>query len=292
MLYRLPLEGEDRRAAQRRGEFDLGSQVTAADLSPDGNRLVVLSYEYICVFERPGDSDQFFAGRHHRVLIEGRQCEGISFDRERIVFTNEQREMYCLPLDDLLARETYLPAIPHVDVPRWTPEDTDVFTSGCRVPLHLGAGMPDADPGTATPPTLNLAWSPDALHVSVRWSSLEPPGKGSRQLMQLMLGPPGDEPRLGPDQGVWEVQETLAGVRMRRERPNPKGDWLQLESRREGSQLEFHARIPAPAQPQAELGFNAIAFVPRSPLEWCWSTSSSAQPERNPVLWGRLRLVP
>lgn len=294
VLYRLPVEGEGRRAAERINEFPLGSQVTGADVSIDGRRLVVLSYEYICVFERPQVSDDFLSGEHHRVLIEGRQCEAICFDGERLLFANEQREMYCLELDDLLRRDTYLPEIPHLDVPRFADETHDAVANGAQVELVPGPQLEQTanadDPHT---PEVRLGWSSRGLHVSASWSDLEPPTRRSNTIMHVMLGPPGDEPRLGPGQRVWEVRETRDAIRMRRVRPGPEGAWLpHVDWRRRGRRLEFHAIVPVDAESGSELAFNVIAYRRETDAEWCWSASSSAQPERNPMLWGRLRLLP
>lgn len=297
VLYRVPLTGDERRAAQREGEFEVGSQVTAADLSPDGRRLVVLSYEYLLMFERPQQGHDFLSGQLHRVLIEGRQCEAVCFDGERLIFANEQREMYCLGVDELLQRERFLPAVPELDVPRLA-GDVTAAVGGCRVPMVAavevgGAGQGTHAQGARKGPELHLGWSPQRLHVSAVWDDLDPPADDAYTLMHIMVGAPSDEPRLGPGQAVWEVSEMQDAVRVRRVRPEPRGAWLpDVEWRRVGSRLELHVRIPVAADPGAELAFNAVSYEPGARAEWCWSASSSTQPERNPVLWGRLRLRP
>lgn len=292
VLYRVPIDGEGRRPAQRISEFPFGSQVTGADVSPDGRRLVVLSYEYIYVFERPPGSDDFLAGKHHRVLIEGRQCEAICFDGERLLFANEQREIYCLRMDDLLQLETYLPEVPRLDVPRLVDAKDAAVAQGVRVAL-VPAPEQTAHPDDPHAPDVRLAWSARGLHVSATWSVLEPPGQRGSIIMHVMAGPPGDEPQLGPGQLVWEVRETPDAVRVRRVRPPPEGAWLPHVSwQRRGERLEFQAVIPVVVEPGTELAFNVIAYRREMDAEWNWSASSSAQPERNPLLWGRLRLRP
>jgi hypothetical protein len=140
---------------------------------------------------------------------------------------------------------------------------------------------------------LYLAWSPLTLHVSAAWDDLDSPSDAARTLMHLMLGVPSDEPRLGPGQVVWEVLESREGVRVRQVLPKPRGERLaDVAWRRDGSRLQLDAVIPAVAAEGAELAFNAISYEERAGAEWCWSASSSTQPERNPILWGRLRLRP
>ncbi len=298
VLYRLPLDGgvegmhgDERRPAQRVSAMDFGSQVTAADLSPDGRLLAVLSYEYLAIFERPQTGDDFLAGKQHRVLIEGRQCEAITFDGSRLVFANEQRELYCLPLSELLKRDTFLPRTPQLDVPRLRDAQTTA-AEGRVVPLVPGAETARAPRIAGEPPQLRLAWSAGGLHVSAVWDDLEPPRGESQSLMLLMAGPPGEEPRLVPGQVVWQVRETRAGVELRRTRPRPRSEWVTVASTRRAKRLEFHARIDVPTGAEAQLAFNAVVRHPRAGSEWCWSASSSAQPDRNGVLWGRLRLQP
>ncbi len=74
--------------------------VTAADCRPEGGALAVLCYRSVWLFEplRGG----FFEGRVSWLPIAAGQCEAICFDGERLVITNEQREIFHLPLAELL----------------------------------------------------------------------------------------------------------------------------------------------------------------------------------------------
>ncbi len=83
------------------GDFEIGGnpknhggKVSAADLSRDGRRLAVLSYNAIFVFERPDGTANWLAGTHRRIDLEQTitmQCEAIAWDGEALLFTNEQR---------------------------------------------------------------------------------------------------------------------------------------------------------------------------------------------------------
>ena len=291
VLYRVSLQGEGRRAAERLGEFEFGNQVTAADLSPDGRRLAVLSYEYICVFDRPPAGDDFLSGNHHRLLIEGRQCEAICFDGARILFANEQREIYCLTLEDVLRRERFLPATPQLDVPRLRSRNATATVSGRSVVLVPSPDTNSAAALGSAVPRLRLAWSAAGLHVAAEWRDRPAATGDSEVVMLLMAGPRADQPHLGPGQVVWEVLESRTAVRVRRRLPAPRGAWLpEVHWRRDATRLELDAVLPLDAEPGAALAFNAIALDPRSGAEWSWSASSSTQPETNPMLWGSLRL--
>ena len=87
------------------GDFELGGdpdnfggKVTAADVSPDGRHLAVLTYHALFVFERPeGTSGNWLAGPHRRIDFEQTvtvQCEALAWDGAAIVFTNEQRSVF------------------------------------------------------------------------------------------------------------------------------------------------------------------------------------------------------
>lgn len=83
------------------GSFNIHGMVTAADVTPDGNKLVVLTYTGVWLFE--SETDDYFNGRISWLPIRAKQCEGICFDDENtLLITNEQAELFELSLDDLI----------------------------------------------------------------------------------------------------------------------------------------------------------------------------------------------
>ncbi len=84
------------------GVFDIKGQVTGADASPDGNRLAVLTYNAVWLFEVSGPSDEYFNGKILWLPIEAKQCEGICFDGNKLIISNEQRDLFELPIDNLI----------------------------------------------------------------------------------------------------------------------------------------------------------------------------------------------
>ena len=68
---------------------------TAAELSPDGNTLAVLSYTAIWLFERPETGDAWLSAPSRKLPLDieaARQVEAITWlDDESLVITNEQR---------------------------------------------------------------------------------------------------------------------------------------------------------------------------------------------------------
>ncbi|MEW6042415.1 MAG: hypothetical protein AB1633_12930 [Elusimicrobiota bacterium] len=75
--------------------FDAGSMVTDADVTADGRKLAVLTYDYIWLFEKPKKSDNYFKGKIRYLPIQGtKRCEGIAFDGNFLIITNEERDIF------------------------------------------------------------------------------------------------------------------------------------------------------------------------------------------------------
>lgn len=99
-LFRLNLSDvKDRQVAVKVGEYPIKGQVTAADVSPDGRRLAVLTYRKIHFFDKPNEHDNYLAGSHTEIPIKFRQAEGICFDGRALVLTNEQGQILRIPMD-------------------------------------------------------------------------------------------------------------------------------------------------------------------------------------------------
>ncbi len=81
--------------------FDVGGMVTAADASADGRMVAILTYNAVWIIETHGDSDVLSSGQKYRYPIMGKQCEGICFDGESLRITNEQRDIYEIPISKI-----------------------------------------------------------------------------------------------------------------------------------------------------------------------------------------------
>ena len=80
--------------------FDIGGMVTAADASPNGEKLAILTYNAVWLFEN--ENDDYFKGKISWLPIYAKQCEAICFDADTLVITNEQMEIFRLPIDSLI----------------------------------------------------------------------------------------------------------------------------------------------------------------------------------------------
>jgi hypothetical protein len=86
----------------RLGSFYFNAPVTAADASPDGNLLAVLTYSSIWVFEAGDDSIDYFNGSIRWLPISAGQCEAICFDDDQLIISNENGRLFRVPMDDLV----------------------------------------------------------------------------------------------------------------------------------------------------------------------------------------------
>jgi len=78
---------------------------TGADLSPDGNKLAVLSYTGLWIFDKPLSGDRWLSGTPHMIVLEPgttRQIEAVCWDdNETILISNEQGEIYEVKLANI-----------------------------------------------------------------------------------------------------------------------------------------------------------------------------------------------
>ncbi len=89
------------------GAFESGPYVTAADATEDGNKMAMLTYNNIWLFEKKNDkSDDYFSGKISWMPIklpEGKnQAESICFDGDKLIITTEQQLLFEVPLEDLI----------------------------------------------------------------------------------------------------------------------------------------------------------------------------------------------
>lgn len=100
VLYRVPEPAGDVPVALvRLSRFELGGdpkqfggKATAADATPDGRLLAVLSYHALFLFERPEGSDDYLSRPLRRIdLDQGvvAQCESVAWDGEALLVGNE-----------------------------------------------------------------------------------------------------------------------------------------------------------------------------------------------------------
>jgi hypothetical protein len=105
-LYRLDSRATDRdNVLTLVGGRDDLSLVTAADMAPSGDRLAVLTYSHVWVFERPDGHDDWLGGAASRVELPRERTltiEAITWrDEETLLIANEQRALFEVRVADL-----------------------------------------------------------------------------------------------------------------------------------------------------------------------------------------------
>ena len=77
--------------------------VTAADSNYEGNKIAILTYQAVWLFESKGESDDYFNGKISWLPIkDGKQCEGICFYGDDLIISNEERSLFELKISNLI----------------------------------------------------------------------------------------------------------------------------------------------------------------------------------------------
>ncbi len=82
--------------------FDIGGMVTAADTSPNGRQVAVLTYTALWVFDYDAKSESIFSGGIKKLPIFAWQAEAVAFDgNDAVVIGNEEGQLFRVGLDEL-----------------------------------------------------------------------------------------------------------------------------------------------------------------------------------------------
>lgn len=94
-VYQIPAQPGNHKA-RLIGSYKTETEVTGADISPDGNTVALLSEEKIHLFRGFGSPDAFFEGNYDEVDIKGAgQTEGIAFENNStLIITSEGGNLY------------------------------------------------------------------------------------------------------------------------------------------------------------------------------------------------------
>jgi hypothetical protein len=94
-LYRIETRTDGKPAPARLlGLFDTGGKVTAADVSPDGARVALLTKKAIWLFSVPPKSENIFEGTSRSIPIKAGQAESLTFaTNSELIITNEERNV-------------------------------------------------------------------------------------------------------------------------------------------------------------------------------------------------------
>lgn len=102
-LYRFDtLDSESELVLEPIERFDIGGMVTAADFDPVNQRLAVLTYNNLWVFET--SPDNLLGGRHYKLKLDKttEQCEAVCFSGDEIILTNEQTAIFRIQIAEMI----------------------------------------------------------------------------------------------------------------------------------------------------------------------------------------------
>lgn len=101
-LYRMDsTNANEENALTKIAEFDIDGMVTGADVSVDGKTLAILTYNNVWLFISE-NGDDYFNGKIYYKSISAKQCEAICIDGENLMISNEQMELFRLPISSLI----------------------------------------------------------------------------------------------------------------------------------------------------------------------------------------------
>jgi hypothetical protein len=93
-LYRWSLDTGPMVTLERLGNLEVKSRVTGADLSPDGNRLALVSVDGAWLIECVGGPTQALKQKPFHVPFKLGQIEGCAFDHDGLLASSEKRELF------------------------------------------------------------------------------------------------------------------------------------------------------------------------------------------------------
>ena len=104
-LYRLDQQkSEESNPLTLIDTFNINGQVTAADASPDGNKIVVITYSAIWVFERTSHNSSYFNGAIWWLPVSAPQIESVCFKDSKTIWLLDEMTaaLYEVPISKLI----------------------------------------------------------------------------------------------------------------------------------------------------------------------------------------------
>lgn len=89
------LDFEEKEILHYAGKFDAGAMVTGAAISDDENKLAILTYEGVYLFENIKGKKNIFSVKPLHYVFSAGQCEGITFETsDTLIIANEDNSLY------------------------------------------------------------------------------------------------------------------------------------------------------------------------------------------------------
>jgi hypothetical protein len=296
-LYRFEnLDGGQMPTLTRIGDFETDGMVTGADASPDGSKLLVLCYEYVYLFSKPRNSDNYLAGNFRHFLIELRQSEGICFAEPYFFLTNEQREIFRVPESHFESQASVLPPLPTATIRRISNYKIDGKLNEWEIatesPLTLQTNsLYNKTNGSCVTPTLRVAWTDGGLLLSIQNWDLPPKKKKSDLLFVMVEADNNRSVKLEESSLVWGLTQSKKQFSFKQTGPAANGHVPQffISPQKQPQTLEAFLPVKEELSPGDHLLFN-IVLLPFEKCESYWATDSGTWTLENPYIWGEITL--
>lgn len=114
ILYRVPKSWEQESEViltlEQIAETEIGGKVTAADIRADGHYLAVLGYHGLFIFALSEHEENLFQHLAQKTIFSQkitRQCEAVAWDGDKILFANEDGDLFAIPQPLLSSPSTF-----------------------------------------------------------------------------------------------------------------------------------------------------------------------------------------
>ncbi len=292
------------------GEVHVSAMITGADVSEDGALLALSSYRAIFIFRGQSKPEELLLSKPLVCRLNAGQIEGISWVKEDLFLSNEQRDLYRIPKNSWEKEAAPFLTGPKASIP-FLKEEPVVgrplrrWQQGRRVHGTIGPTVYEIG---------RVAWSAAGLHVGIELPAdlaLAPLAKGRPRnfgewfapgLVYLMINPDGTRPLVfGPDDRCIVVGESPEGelfAQARRLEPATVIESIEnlppwLVAQREGSRLLLTLGPDAPGLgklgPGRQVGFNMMYVGGRRELV-SWTPLTLRFSWDSPSFWGLLEM--
>lgn len=165
-IYRLKIPADPGRPVSARFEGEIGvhTMITGGDISPDGRSIILSSYVALLLFEGNGSPVELLQQEPKLARLNARQVEGVGWNGDEIIMTNEQGEIFDVQLSELEKHKAPFVRTPQESIPRLSQgEPTSLNFDEWEWGRRLETFWQGAEIDLA-----RVGWTPGRLHIGIK----------------------------------------------------------------------------------------------------------------------------